>query len=172
MTCLQLYHFPDIIDLNKLSQYYWSGFSVFATKNWFYSYFSTGFRKLYLVHKKCHRCHWFMLNVIQLPANEYNKLQNDYICTLLSSKITRVRGGGEGGAQQVKTLPFFFFTLNLVSVITAWYYSVAFYSTCSYFLTKELRHLIQGKPRKIIHVFEIQIRIEWFWMQCLTLIKD
>ena len=51
-----------------------------------------------------------MLNVIQLPANKYNKLQNDYICTLLSSKITRVRGGGgrEGGAQQVKTLPFFF----------------------------------------------------------------
>ena len=64
-----------------------------------------------------------MLNVIQLPANKYNKLQNDYICTLLSSKITRVRGGGggEGGAQQIKTRPFFFFflTLNLVSVITA-----------------------------------------------------
>ena len=63
-----------------------------------------------------------MLNVIQLPANKYNKLQNDYICTLLSSKITRVRGGGEGGegaAQQSKTRPFFFFTLNLVSVITA-----------------------------------------------------
>ena len=59
-----------------------------------------------------------MLNVIQLPANKYNKLQNDYIFTLLSSKITRVREGGEGGAQQSKTLPFFF-TLNLVSVITA-----------------------------------------------------
>ena len=98
MTCLQLYHFPDIIDLNKLSQYYWSGFSVFATKN------------LYLVHKKCHRCHWFMLNVIQLPANKYNKLQNDYICTLLSSKITRVRGGGGGRGvhKRLKHAHFFF----------------------------------------------------------------
>ena len=106
---VQLYHFPDIIDLNKLSQYYWSGFSVFATINWFYSCFSTGFRKLYLVHKKCHRCHWFMLNVIQLPANKYNKLQNDYICTLLSSKITRVRGGGGRGLHnRVKHSHFFF----------------------------------------------------------------
>ena len=54
-----------------------------------------------------------MLNVIQLPANKYNKLQNDYICSLLSSKMKLVRGGG-GGAQQRKTLPFFFFTSNLV----------------------------------------------------------
>ena len=49
------------------------------------------------VKKKCHRCHWFMLNVFQLPANKYNKLQNDYICTLFSSKIKRVRGGGGEG---------------------------------------------------------------------------
>ena len=51
-----------------------------------------------------------MLNVIQLPANEYNKLQNDYICTLLSSKITRVRGGGGGRGvhSRLKHSHFFF----------------------------------------------------------------
>ena len=50
-----------------------------------------------------------MLNVIQLPANKYNKLQNDYICTLLSSKMKLVRGGGGGGVHNsVKHSHFFF----------------------------------------------------------------
>ena len=83
-----------------------------------------------------------MLNVIQLTVNKYNKLQNDYICTLLSNKIKRVRCGGF--AQQDKTLQYFsgpkfepVIIKHLVSVSPKGkYHSVAFYSKCYYFFTK------------------------------------